>query len=154
MTRNMLMGCAIAALLCGPVCIPAAAQDYRGSYYGPYTRYDATNDTAPVTEPVTETVIVRPGYDYLEKYQVTGRVNGEVNPTAYSISRPVDVSGLDPARPTDYIEIRERIRATARDLCYQMDERVPALRGDESADRECIRQATRNAMRDMIDPFG
>ncbi|HSS13569.1 MAG TPA: UrcA family protein [Rhizomicrobium sp.] len=141
MTRNILMGCAIAALLCGT----AAAQEYRDSYYGPYTHYDASG---------TETVIVRPGYDTLEKYQVTGRVNGEVNPTAYSMSRPVDVSGLDPARPTDYIEIRERIRATARDLCYQMDERVPALRGDESADRECIRQATRNAMRDMIDPFG
>ena len=148
MTRNILMGratlvgCAMAALLCGA----AAAQEYRDSYYGPYTRYDAASGA--------ETVIVRPNYDYLEKYQVTGRVNGEVNPTAYSMSRPVDVSGLDPARPTDYIEIRERIRATARDLCYQMDERVPALRGDESADRECIRQATRNAMRDIIDPFG
>jgi UrcA family protein len=142
MTRNILMGCAMAALLCGA----AAAQDYRGPYYGPYTRYDAAPDT--------ETVIVRPDYDYLEKYQVTGRVNGEINPTAYTMSRPVNVSGLDPARPADYIEIRERIRATARDLCYQMDERVPALRGDESADRECIRQATRNAMRDMIDPFG
>ena len=142
MTRNMLLGCAMAALLCGS----AAAQDYRGPYYGPYTRYDATPDT--------ETVIVRPDYDYLEKYQVTGRVNGEVNPTAYSISRRVDVSDLDPARPRDYIEIRERIRATARDLCYQMDERVPALRGDSSADRECIRQATRNALRDVMDPLG
>jgi len=140
------MGCAIAALLCGS----AAAQDYRGPYYGPYTHYDAVSDT----ETVPETVIVRPDYDYLEKRQITGRVNGEVNPTAYSMSRPVDISGLDPSRPADYIEIRERIRATARDLCYQMDERVPALRGDSSADRECIRQATRNALRDVTDPFG
>ena len=137
-----LMGCAIVALLCGS----AAAQDYRGPYYGPYTHYDAASDT--------ETVIVRPDYDILEKYQVTGRVNGEVDPTAYRMSRPVDISDLDPARPADYIEIRERIRATARDLCYQMDERVPALRGDSSADRECIRQATRNAMGDVMDPFG
>ena len=140
MARNRiaLMGCAIVALLCGS----AAAQDYRGPYYGPYTRYEPAYDT--------ETVIVRPGYDYLEKHQVIGRVNGEVNPTAYTMSRPVDISGLDPARPADYIELRERIRATARDLCYQLDERVPALRGDRSADRECIRQATRNAMRDVF----
>jgi len=142
MTRTMLMGCAMAALLCGS----AAAQDYRGPTYGPYTHYDAASDT--------ETVTVHPDYDYLEKYQVTGRVNGEVNPTAFTISRQVDLTGLDPARPRDYIEIRERIRATARDLCYQLDERVPALRGDTSADRECIRQATRNAMRDVMDPFG
>jgi UrcA family protein len=140
MARNKiaLMGCAIVALLCGS----AAAQNYRGPDYGPYTRYDAAPDT--------ETVIVRPDYDTLEKYQVTGRINGEVNPTAYTMSRPVDISDLDPARPADYIELRERIRATARDLCYQMDERVPALRGDTSADRECIRQATRNAMRDVF----
>jgi UrcA family protein len=144
MARNRiaLMGCAIVALLCGS----AAAQDYRGPYYGPYTRYEPASDT--------ETVIVRPDYDYLEKYQVTGRVNGEVNPTAYTMSRPVDISDLDPTRPTDYIELRERIRATARDLCYRLDERVPALRGDTSADRECIRQATRNAMRDVMDRFG
>jgi len=142
MARKTLMGCAIVALLCGA----AAAQDYRGPYYGPYTRYDATSDT--------ETVIVRPDYDYLEKYQVTGRINGEVNPTAYTMSRPVDISDLDPTRDTDYIELRERIRATARDLCYQLDARVPALRGDASADRECIRQATRNAMRDVMERFG
>jgi UrcA family protein len=144
MARNRiaLMGCAIVALLCGS----AAAQDYRGPYYGPYTRYDAASDT--------ETVIVRPDYDYLEKRQITGRINGEVNPTAYTMSRPVDISDLDPSRPADYIEVRERIRATARDLCYRLDERVPALRGDASADRECIRQATRNAMRDVIDRFG
>jgi len=28
---------------------------------------------------------------------------------------------------------------------------VPQLRGDTSADRECVRTATRNAMRDVID---
>jgi UrcA family protein len=144
MARNALMGCAIVALLCGSG--SAWAQDYRGPYYGPYTQYDPAADT--------ETVIVRPDYDILEKYQVTGRVNGEVNPTAYTMSRPVDISGLDPSRPADYIELRERISATARDLCYQMDERVPQLRGDASADRECIRQATRNAMRDAMDRLG
>ena len=146
MARNTLMGCAIVALLCGPLCISAAAQDYRGPYYGPYTRYEAASDT--------ETVIVRPDYDYLEKRQITGRVNGEVNPTTYTMSRPVDISDLDPSNAADYIELRERIRATARDLCYRLDERVPALRGDSSADRECIRQATRNAMRDVMDRFG
>src|SRR5258708_3699187 len=139
MTRNkiVLLGSAM-ALLCGIGL--AKAQDY-----GPYYRgYD------PGPAPATETVIVHPDYDYIEKNQVTGRVNGEINPTEFSISRPVNFSDLDLSREADYIELRERIRATARDLCAELDERVRGLRGDPSADRECVRTATRNAMRDVL----
>jgi UrcA family protein len=138
MTKNRiaLLGSAImgAALLCGT----AQAQDY----YGPYYRYTPA--------PGDEVVIVHPDYDYLEKRQLTGRINGEVNPVEYTISRPVSFSDLDLSREADYIELRARVRETARDLCYQLEARVPQLRGDSSADRECVRNATRNAMRDAL----
>jgi hypothetical protein len=32
-----------------------------------------------------------------------------------------------------------------------LDARIPDLRGDPSADRECVRNATRNAMRAILD---
>jgi UrcA family protein len=142
MTRNRitLLGSAIlgAVLLCGS----AGAQDY----YGPYYRYEP--------QPGDEVVIVHPDYDYIEKRQVTGRINGEVNPTEYTISRPVNFSDLDLRRGADYIELRERVRATARDMCFELEARVPQLRGDSSANRECVRDATRNAMRDVLDRRG
>jgi len=68
-----LMGSALAALLCTAGL--AKAQDY----YGPYER---------VYDNGTETVIVHPDYDDVEKRQLVGRINGEVNPTEYSISPP------------------------------------------------------------------
>lgn len=128
----------------------AKAQDYDRTYDRPYYDYDAH------PAPVTETVIVRPYYDYdrVEKRQLVGRINGEVNPTEYSLSRPVTFSDLDLSREADYIELRARVRDTARDLCYQLEARVPDLRGDSSADRECVRTATRNAMRDVMDRIG
>ena|SRR5258706_11220817 len=146
MTKNriVLLGSAMAALLCAAGL--AKAQDYDSSYDRTYYDYDAR------PAPVTETVIVRPYYDYdrVEKRQLVGRINGEVNPTEFSISRPVSFSDLDLSREADYIELHERIRDTARDLCFQLDARVPQLRGDPSADRECVRNATRNAMRDVL----
>jgi UrcA family protein len=96
-----------------------------------------------------ETVIVRP-YDRVEKRQLVGRINGEVNPTAYTLSRPVDFSDLDLSRYLDRLELRDRVRHTAEDLCAELNAQVPQLRGDRSADRECIRTATRNAMRDVL----
>ena len=157
MTKNRiaLLGSAMmgAALLCGAGV--ANAQSYVRTYdsptYGP-TYYDYDARPAPVIEPVTETVIVHPYYDYdrVEKRQLTGRINGEVNPTEYTISRPVSFSDLDLSREADYIELRARVRDAARDLCYQLEARVPQLRGDSSANRECVRNATRNAMRDAL----
>jgi UrcA family protein len=134
---------ASAALVCGVGL--AKAQDY-----GPYRPYYGDDPYAPPSE----TVIVHPDYDTIEKRTVTGRVGGEVNPTEYTVSRPVSFSDLDLSRGADYIELRERIRATARDLCLELDERVPQLRGDESADRECVRNATRDAMRDVMERYG
>ena len=147
--RIALLGSAIigAALLCGAGV--AQAQDYDSPTYYDYR-------PVPTTVPVTETVIVHPYYDYdrIEKRQLLGRINGEVNPTEYSLSRPVVFSDLDLTRDDDYLELRARVRDTAADLCAELDARVPGLRGDASADRECVRTATRNAMRDVMDRVG
>ena len=138
-SRIALLGSALmgAALLCGA---PARAQEY-----GPYTRYD---DSAG------ETVIVHPDYDYMEKQQLIGHINGEVDPVALTISRPVNFSDLNLSREADLMELRIRVHNTARDLCAELDARAPELRGDPDADRECVRNATRDAMRDVMDRAG
>lgn len=123
-----------AVLLCGGA---------KAQAYDPY--YDRVYDDT------TETVIVRPYYNMIEKRQLAGRVNGEVNPTEYTLSRPVSFSDLDLTRDEDFLELRARVRDTARDLCYELDARIPDLRGDPSADRECVRKATRDAMRAVLD---
>jgi UrcA family protein len=140
-----LLGSAMmgAVLLCG-VGI-ANAQDY-GPYEG--SRY-YDNDYRPAALP-EERVIVRPYYPPVQKRQLVGRINGEVNPTEFSLSREVAFSDLDLSRPLDRAELRARVHRTARDLCAELDARVPDLRGYPSEDRECVRQATLNAMRDVF----
>ena len=72
--RIALLGSAIiSALICG-----AGA---KAQAYDPY--YDR------VYNGQTETVIVHPYYNEIEKRQLTGRINGEMNPTEYTLSRPV-----------------------------------------------------------------
>lgn len=97
----------------------------------------------------TETVIVRPDRDYIEKHTMIGRVDGEINPTAYSLSRSVDLTDLDLSQPQDRREMRNRVYETAVNLCYELDARVPGLRDNESGDRECVQSATRDALRDV-----
>src|ERR1700733_12102948 len=74
----------------------ASAPDYNYSN-GPYNdagyqpgnygrSYDDRDSRA---SPPVETVIVHPN-DVIEERQVIGRVDGEVNPQAYNIQRPVD----------------------------------------------------------------
>jgi UrcA family protein len=125
------------------------AQDYR-DYRAPYDAYHDSD----VYGDRTETVIVRPDYGFIQKHQVIGRVNGEVNPTAYSLQRPVALADLDLSRPSDRQEMRNRVYETAVNLCYELDDRVPGLREDESAAKECVRTATRNAIRDVMDRRG
>ena len=141
-SRIALLGSAIAgvALLCGAGL--ANAQDYRS--YDERAYYD------PV---VGETVIVHPDYDTIYTQQRLGRINGEVNPTEYRISRPVDFSDLNLVRDADYLEFKARVRDTARDLCAELDARVPGLAGDRSADTQCVRDATRNAVRDVMEHY-
>ena len=142
--RLTLLGSALigAALLCGP----AHAQYTDSAYDSPRddVRY---YDERPA--PAVESVIVRPDYDYIEKRQLIGPVNGERNATAYTISRPVDFADLNLSSRADRHELVLRVRDTAEELCYRLDARFPQLRGDRSADRECVRNATRNAMRDI-----
>lgn len=127
----------------------ARSQDYR-DYRAPYEAYHDRDGY----EDRTETVIVRPDYGFIQKHQVIGRVNGEINPTAYSLQRPVELADLDMSRPSDRQEMRNRVYETAVNLCYELDDRVPGLREDESADKECVRTATRNAIRDVMDRRG
>jgi UrcA family protein len=147
-SRIALFGSAMVVALCG-ACV-ANAQDYHESYYGGAT-YRTYDDRM---EPVTETVIVRPDYDVIEKQQLFGRVNGEMDPQAYTISRPVNFSDLDLSRNGDRAELHARIHETASDMCAELDARVPGLAGDRSADQECVRNATRNAMRDVMEGNG
>jgi UrcA family protein len=151
MTKNRiaLLGSALmgAALLCGAGL--AKAQDYSRTYESPaYNGYDDR------VAPADETVIVHPYYDRVEKQQLLGRIDGEINPVALSISHPVRFSDLNLSREADYRELRARIHDTATDLCAELDARVPELRGDRDADRECVRNATRNAMRDVLEGTG
>lgn len=114
-------------------------------------QYYDDRDGNRVYDTGTETVIVRPDYDFIEKHQVIGRVNGEINPTAYSLSRSVDIGDLNLALASDRQEMRNRVYQTAVNLCYELDDRMPSLRGDESGDRECVRSATHDAIRDVMD---
>jgi len=151
--RIALLGSAMAVLLCGAGM--ASAQDYAYSN-GPYNdagyqpgNYDRSYDERDYrAAPPVETVIVHPN-DVIEEQQVIGRVDGEVNPQAYNIQRPVDFSDLNLSRGADRAELHARIYQTASDLCAELDARVPGLAGDSSADRECVRSATRQALQDV-----
>ncbi len=134
------------ALLCGA----AMAQDYSGytPYYDRHVHADDAYDRATAQESVT----VRP-YDRVQKRQLIGRFNGEINPVQVSISRPVRYADLDLSRRADFRALHARVRDTARALCGELDARYPSLR-DRDADRQCVRTATRNAMRAVSDHEG
>lgn len=121
----------------------AGAQDYR-----PYDAPRYHEDYQPVAPP-EERVVVRPWYNPVERRRILGRVNGEINPTEYALSREVVFSDLDLSQPLDRAELRARVRHTARELCAELDDRVPELRGYPSEDRECVRKAAQQAMRDV-----
>jgi UrcA family protein len=146
--RNVLLGSALAtALLCGAGA--ALAQGYAGgdSYTGPAPEnsyYDAQNN---------ETVIVRPYYDRVEKHQLTGRFDGQMNPVKLSISHPVIYSDLDLTRRSDVRELHARIENTARSLCTEIEQQNPDL-NDMDGHLECVRTATRDAMDDVLDRRG
>ena len=147
-----LLGSAVALLLCGAGA--AGAQDYNGGGYGP--GYGPAPSYGPGPgyqdryEPTTESVIVTPDYDDIQQQQLLGHINGEVNPQAYTISRPVNFSDLNLDRHDDRVELRIRVEQTAQDMCAELDDRVPGLAGYPSADRECVQKATSNAMREVM----
>jgi UrcA family protein len=140
MRKIALLGSVMMGLLCAAGA--AKAQYYDRDYDPAYADR--------VYDPVAgETVIVRPYYDRVQKQQRLGRINGEVNPTEYTISEPVNFADLDLSTGAGHQELWLRVHQTARYLCHELNVQVPQLRGDESADRECVRTATRNAMRDV-----
>lgn len=154
--KSTLLGTALMGAALVSVAGIARAQDYYG--HAPYQSapYQTSNDGGAYQREYdramgtgTESVIVRPDSGYIEKRQVIGHVNGEINPTEYVLSQPVGFSDLDLSNPADRAELRIRIHETAQDLCAELDARVPGLRGDRSAARECVRNAARDAMRDV-----
>ena len=119
------------------------AQDYNDSYAGPAPEnsyYDSTRD---------ETVIVRP-YNRIEKRQLVGRVNGEIDPVELSISQPVSFTDLDLRRGADLEELHARILDTARGLCAELEHQDGNLRDTDGNRYECVRTATENAMNDVL----
>jgi UrcA family protein len=145
-----LLGSAMALLLCGAG--SAGAQDYYGGGYGPGYGPAPSYGPGPGYQDreSTESVIVTPDYDEIQQQQLIGHINGEVNPQAYTISRPVNFSDLNLDRHDDRVELRIRVEQTAQDMCAELDNRVPGLAGYPSADRECVQKATRNAMREAM----
>ena len=139
--RIALMGAAL--LICGAG--TASAQEY-------YDRYGDRAYEVEASGPASETIIVHPN-DVIEEQQMLGRVDGEINPHVYRISRSVDFSDLNLDRSMDRAALHERIAATASDMCAELDARVPGLSGDRDADRECVRDATAKAMRDVMDRY-
>src|SRR6201996_6758402 len=140
MTKGWILGSAAALMLAG-VGAASAQGYYADGYTPPPGYYDDRGGPS-------ETVIVHPN-DYIDEQQLTGRFNGEVNPQAYNISRPVDFSDLDLRRTSIREALHDRIFQTARDLCAELYGRVPSLAGSTSEDRECVRNATRDAMREV-----
>ena len=126
-----------AAMLCGA----ASAQDYN---------YGGDNDR------VSESVIVHPydrRFDRLQTQQLLGRHNGEINPVRLTLSRPVSYGDLDLTRIADVEELQGRIADTARDICLILDRRMPGLK-DADADRQCVRDAVRQAMAQVPERAG
>lgn len=151
MSRNRIA--ILGAVLAGAALIgigAARAQDYYSTPRGTpvYDRDAYQREYDRAFDNGTESVIVHPYYDRIERRQMLGRVDGEINPTAYSLSRPVSFSDLDLSNPADRAELRIRIHETAQDVCAELDARVPGLH-DRQANRECVRQAARDAMRDV-----
>ncbi len=138
-TKQAYLGTAFAAaLLCAAG--GAAAQSYDDSY--PADAY--VNDR-------TETIIVRPPhapYNQIERHQMVGHVNGEVDPVYLSITRPVSYSDLDLSNPADFQTLRERVYDTAHVLCMRLARRDPmgTLDSDPQATQQCIREASADAM--------
>ena len=99
----------------------------------------------------TETVLVRPDYGPIQKQYTLGVLNGEINPTLYSLSQSVNLADLDMAQPADRQEMRNRVYDTAFDLCYALDARMHGRRDDENANRKCVQTATRDAISNVME---
>jgi UrcA family protein len=127
---KLLFGAAMAGALSAALLGGAAsAQTYDDGYY----------------RDRSETVIVRPNVHGIQKRQILGRVNGEVNPTELFLSRRVSYSDLDLRRGTDYRRLELRVRDTARGICADLAAYDLGLRNDDE-DRDCVSRAVNGAM--------
>jgi UrcA family protein len=146
-TRSLLAGLFGVGLLCGA----AQAQglydnDYARSDSGAYgSTYTGSYSDRDSNESVT--VQAPHGGGDIQKKQLIGRHNGEINPVQYSLSSTVSFADLDLSRSSDREMLHARILGTARDLCGQLSSASP-IPSDQDENRECVRSAANNAMRD------
>ncbi len=147
-----LLGAAMGAALVAGIGA-AGAQDYYSA--SDSARYQRTYNQAmgyDRNDNGVETVIVRPDDNDIHAHRVLG--GSDLNGVEYSLSRSVNVSDLDLANPADRAELRIRIHETALDVCAELHDRVRDLQDDRSSDRQCVRTASRNAMRDVMERYG
>ena len=150
-SKSLIAGLFGAGLLCGA----AQAQglydnDYANSMGG--SSYDSNSPSAysypqPVYNDADESVTVQAPRHAIQKQQMLGRFNGEVNPVRYTASAVVGFNDLNLSRASDRQRLHDRIIGTARNLCSQLSNASP-IPSDQDERQECVRTASINAMRD------
>jgi UrcA family protein len=148
--KSLIAGLLGAGLLCGA----AQAQglydnDYANSMGG--SSYDnspsAYSNRQPFYNDTDESVTVQAPRHAIQKQQILGRYNGEVNPVRYTASAVVAFNDLDLSRATDRQMLHDRIIGTARNVCGQLSDASP-VPSDQDERQECVRNASINAMHD------
>jgi UrcA family protein len=69
-----------------------------------------------------------------------------VRPERVSISLPVDYADLTLSKPADAAEFERRIREAAKEVCQELDRRVPRSHFDIVLDPDCLKQTTEKAL--------
>ena len=115
--------------LCGPIAgaaIPAHAQAT-----GPKESEQITIEASPYT---------------IHRSPAPHRQYRLLVPERVSVSRSVSYADLTLSKPADAAEFRRRIEETARQVCEELDRRVPRSAFDIVLDRDCVRTTTEQAM--------
>ena len=129
-TRDHLMFGAVGALVSGLVCAnsPAVAQ-------------------APSSEAAEEVIIRAPYVVRREPVARGGAPSSFSNPELISLSRGVSYADLDLSKTQGVAELETRVRATARDVCQELNSRYPRTGGQYVyANTDCVKKATDDGM--------
>ena len=149
-SKSLMAGMFGVALMCG-------AAHAQGLYDNDYARsnsdaygssYSGSYSSNPdYSYDSDESVTVQAPRHAIQKQQMLGRYNGEVNPVRYTSSATVAFNDLDLSRASDRQMLQDRIIGTARNLCSQLSNATP-VPSDQDERQECVRTASINAMHD------
>ena len=131
-TTNHLMVAALGAFLCGFVSAnsPAVAQG-----------------VSPPSEASEEVIIRAPYVVRREPLARGGAPSSFSNPELISLSRGVSYADLDLSKAQGVAELETRVRATARDVCQELNSRYPRTGGQYVyANTDCVKKATDDGM--------